>query len=176
MSKEEFEFDYEAAQKSMTKLAEDYLEQKFPGVDKEVFYRDYSGFRNKMLDIETILSARDFEKMCESCNDRKECLVQAFLGGRPRPILHIENNRRGQFFHVNWSSDYRCKFEEYEPAVKELLVKSNLTVMQQQKTFESFDFDIADPQCRQIVKAKTAALHSAKGNNNLIHAVQAKLI
>ena len=47
MSKEEFEFDYEAAQKSMTKLAEDYLEQKFPGVDKEVFYRDYSGFRNK---------------------------------------------------------------------------------------------------------------------------------
>ena len=128
-----------------------YLLEKFPDVDKDVFFTDRYGKRHAHVqEIAAVCQADNNERACAAC-DGRTCKVKS------RPILRVDKG----FLDVRWACEATCKFRPFK---RSLVKKSRLYPNQLDKTFEAFDAG----GNKELEKAKACAMLADNHHTPLI--------
>ena len=120
----------------------DYLREKFPCVETEVFFTDYAGEKYEEIPCgKMVRRAAEAEAVCLSCDG---CSCE-FPAGRPVPVI-----REKPFKYLSIVYSSYCRFN------MNLRKKSGLTKQQMLQTFDNFVYADNDIRAVALLNAKKA--------------------
>ena len=137
----------------------EYLEAKFPDVEKEVFRTDYTGYMHEeVINWPDVYKAAIIDRACANCKG-SNCEISESLGvdgGRPVPC--VETSPKGfKYPYVRWTCGLSCKFRLLSGEFGQRFKESGLCDWQIRQTFDTYI--CTTPENRN---AKTKALAATK--------------
>ena len=137
-----------------------YLRAKFPDVDEQAFYTDYTGrVHTGIIEAFNIFMASEIENTCKNCNGK--CAL-----GNPssKPVALIKTNSRGyKYLSVGFTCEFSCRFNPLSGQFGKMFRASGLNASHLAKTFENYQRNGSDS-----VKAKSHAMKAAMNHTGLI--------
>ena len=139
----------------------EYLRAKFPEVDEEIFYTDYTGaVADHIVDVLSVCKAGKIEQVCAKCNGSK-CLMPKLDG---KPIVSIKTSPKGfKFLDVGWTCGLSCRRDSEDADFERMFRRSGLVQSQRGFTFGNYKTDN-----NEFSQAKAKALDALYYGTNLV--------
>lgn len=156
--------DFERQEDLRRKKALNYLKAKFPAVDEQAFFTDYTGqVFGDVVNFCAAAQASEIEAACENCTGT--CSLPDRLK-TSRPVISIAENPRGcSYLDVRWTSGFTCKFQPLTGEFGRLFRKSGIRTSYAHMTFKGYESTAA---ASETSKAKLAAWKASQDNSCLI--------
>ena len=138
-----------------------WLKAKFPEIDEQVFFTDYTGkVHADVVEFRAVVKAAEAEALCAEC--KGSCsLPEALKSGRP--VVKIAESPRGfKYLDVSWTAGTTCRFQLISDG---MLRKSGLRSSYQHMTFKNYE---AVKKFPEVCVAMREAMKASKEQSNLI--------
>ena len=157
MNAESFAKQEEAAR---TK-ALDYLKAKFPAVDEQAFFTDYTGeVHSDVISFWAVAQASEFEQTCAACEG-----TCSLTGRNSRPVISVAQSAKGySYLDVRWTCGLACRFEQARE-FERMFKKSGLKDFSRHMTFKAYEVGKSEPETRH---ALCEAVNASKNGTCLI--------
>ena len=157
MNAESFAKQEEAARAK----ALDYLKAKFPAVDEQAFFTDYTGqVHDDPISFWAVAQASEFEQICAACEGT--CTL---TGRNSRPVISVAQSAKGySYLDVRWTCGLGCRFEQSRE-FERMFRKSGLKEFSWHMTFKAYEVGKSDPETR---RALSEAVNASKNCTCLI--------
>ena len=142
-----------------------WLKTKFPDVDEQAFFTDYTGqIADTIPNVWAVLQAAEFDASCSECTGNCT-LPEALKGATSRPVIRIATSPRGHsYLDVRWTCDTGCKFQqsrEFERMFRQSGIKASCRNM----TFNAYQCTKTGTETR---KARIEAMKASENGSCLI--------
>lgn len=142
-----------------------YLKAKFPDVDEQAFFTDYSGRTfDEVIQFWTVYQASEIDGICENCKGNCK-LPESIRSRNSRPVISISESPKGfKFLDVSWTCGLSCKFKpslEFE----RMFMRSGIRPSYRSMTFNAYQCSRTDSESR---KARLEAMKASENGSCLI--------
>lgn len=143
----------------------DYLKAKFPAVDEQAFFTDYTGtVHEDVISFWAVSQASDFEQVCAGCEGT--CTLPESLKTRnSRPVISVSTSPKGySYLDVRYTCGLGCRFEQSRE-FERMFRKSGLKEFSRHMTFTAYECQKSDTETR---KARLEAMKASENRTSLI--------
>ena len=143
----------------------DYLKAKFPAVDEQAFFTDYTGtVHEDVISFWAVSQASDFEQVCAGCEGTCS-LPEALKARNSRPVISVSTSPKGySYLDVRYTCGLGCRFEQSRE-FERMFRKSGLKEFSRHMTFTAYECQKSDTETR---KARLEAMKASEHGTSLI--------
>ena len=143
----------------------DYLKAKFPAVDEQAFFTDYTGtVHEDVISFWAVSQASDFEQVCAGCEGTCS-LPEALKARNSRPVISVSTSPKGySYLDVRYTCGLGCRFEQSRE-FERMFRKSGLKEFSRHMTFTAYECQKSDTETR---KARLEAMKASENGTSLI--------
>ena len=142
-----------------------YLKSKFPDVDEQAFFTDYSGRTfDEVLQFWAVYQASEIDGICENCEGNCK-LPESIKSRNSRPMISVSESPKGfSFLDVSWTCGLNCKFKPSEEFERMFMI-SGISSSYRNMTFNAYECSRTDTESR---KARLEAMKASDDGSCLI--------
>lgn len=140
-----------------------YLKTKFPGVDEQAFFTDYTGqVFSDVIQFWAVAQAAEIETICAGCEGT--CSLSEDLKARDsKPVISVAQSAKGySYLDVRWTCGLGCRFEQSRE-FERMFMKSGLKEFSRHMTFTAYEC-----QNTETRKARLEAMKASENGSCLI--------
>ena len=142
-----------------------YLKDKFPTVDEQAFFTDYTGqVYDDPISFCAVAQAAEIEQICATCNGTCS-LPDSIKAKNSIPVISVSTSPKGySYLDVRWTCGLGCKYEQSRE-FERMFRKSGLKEFSRHMTFKNYEIGKSDAETR---RAMSSAVNASKHNTCLI--------
>ena len=154
--------DFELQEAQTRTKALDYLKARFPAVDEQAFFTDYTGtVHDDPVNFWAVSQASEMDAFCADCNGN----TCPFTAKTSRPVIGIAQSPRGySYLDVRYMCGLGCRFEQSRE-FERMFRKSGLKECSRHMTFTAYEYAKSDTETR---KALLEAMKASEDGTCLI--------